>query len=376
MVRGNGVHAPLTLYLHRCFRMESGHWCRVRGSNIRHEIRFVRGRDSMVIDVRMGAGHVTRHRRQHNTLWSRLFRFGIHHFRNRRPCVQILRAKNGNWKSTKWSAKTAHRHTSRRSSALFVLYGKTSISDRMCLARSKSPAAKLRLYSSRVTISNKSSISPRVNRGSVGSFDRIRCTSLMVSVTSIIACLACSFFRSAIVRGDTYEYNSFESGKTGGGRCICVIGGAARPSTTHCRCKTSETKHVTCFLVGHIFALMIWWFRRALLCPVRQLVRFAHNIHRFYLRMEEKRAHKNKKSTKVERTALVIARIGVRWLFLLAASCQLPASSYKVSMTPIASLLFLFLFLDASAAAATANGSCVFYANITKLCCYSRNRSN
>lgn len=146
------------------------------------------------------------------------------------------------------------RRTSRRSSALFVLYGKTSISDRICLARSKSPAAKLRLYSSRVTISKRSSISPRVNRGNVGSFDRIRCTSLIVSVTSIIACLACSFFRSAIVRGDTYEYNSFESGKTGCGRRMCDIGGAARTTAIHCNSNTNEMNHVTYFPVGHIFA--------------------------------------------------------------------------------------------------------------------------
>lgn len=192
-------------------------------------------------------------------------------------------------KINEMESQTASAPTSRRSSALFVLYGRTSISDRMCLARSKSPAAKLRLYSSRVTISNKSSISPRVKRGSEGSFDRIRCTSLMVSVTSIIACLACSFFRSAIVRGDTYEYNSFESGKTGGGRCMCgiggggcrcVIGGAARPATPiHCRCTTSDTNHVTCFRVGHIFgAENLGDFDALCYVPfVRRLVRFAHN---------------------------------------------------------------------------------------------------
>lgn len=151
------------------------------------------------------------------------------------------------------------------------------MSDRICLARAKSPAAKLRLYSSRVTISNRSSISPRVNRGNDGSFERIRCTSLIVSVTSIIACLACSFFRSAIVRGDTYEYNSFESGKTGCGRRIDDIGGAARITPIHCNCKISETNHVTCLPVfGHIFAcfgVSTFYF------PVRQLVRTQFTVY-------------------------------------------------------------------------------------------------
>lgn len=90
MIRGDVINTRLTLCVHTWFRMERCYGCRIRWSDIWYKIRFVRGCDSMIVDIRMSGKHVTRHWRQYNALWFRPFRFRIHHFRDWWPCVQIL----------------------------------------------------------------------------------------------------------------------------------------------------------------------------------------------------------------------------------------------------------------------------------------------
>lgn len=90
MVRGNVIHVRLGHCLHGDSRVERCHGRCVRGSGVRHKVRLVGSRDSMIGDVRVGGEQVAEHRWQYDALRLRFLRLGIHHFRDRRPCVQIL----------------------------------------------------------------------------------------------------------------------------------------------------------------------------------------------------------------------------------------------------------------------------------------------